>query len=78
MYIAMQPPLSNSLFFGVWSWYLLSGPAFSVKTLRATPSGVLTPKASHSAGFSAKPNTPWLKPLTMSVGKGRCDCDALK
>ena len=50
---------------GCWAWLKTqpSGLAFSVKTPRATPSVFWLQKPVPRAGFSAKPSTPWLKPI---------------
>ena len=54
---------------GCWTWLKTQplGLAFSVKTPRATPSVFWLQKPVPRAGFSAKPSTPWLKPITNEV-----------
>ena len=51
---------------GCWAWLKTQPPglAFSVKTPRATPSVFWLQKPVPRAGFSAKPSTPWLQPIT--------------
>ena len=52
---------------GCWAWLKTqpSGLAFSVKTPRATPLVFWLQKPVPPAGFSARPSTPWLKPITI-------------
>ena len=59
---------------GCWAWLktLPSGLAFSVKTPRASPSVFWQKNPVPWTGFSAKPSTPWLKPIALTYQPVEC------